>query len=51
VFQTGETFTYTAAQNIADNGAYHPFIRFDVAVRRANGVVSITRTLAVEVVQ
>jgi hypothetical protein len=51
VFQTGETFTYTSAQNIADNGTYHRFIRFDVAVRRANGVLSATKTLIVEVVQ
>jgi hypothetical protein len=50
VFQTGETFTYTAAQNIADNGSYHRFVRFDVTVRRANGVMSVVKTLAVEVI-
>lgn len=51
VMQSGEAFSYTAAHNIADNGAYHALIRFGVSARRTNGVLSRERTIDLEVVQ
>jgi hypothetical protein len=51
VDQTGETYTYTAAMNNSDNGVYHPFLRFDVHVRRTvGGIGSRVQTLEVQVI-
>lgn len=48
---TAESYTYTAAGNIADAGSYQRFLKFEVEVRRTTGVRSPAKTIEIEVVQ
>jgi hypothetical protein len=49
VSRSTEDYTYGAADNLADNGAYHRFIKFEVTTRRSGGKESRRQALEVEV--
>ncbi len=44
-----ENYTYAAADNLADNGTYHRYIKSEVTARRASGRESRAQSVEIEV--